>query len=155
MQRTLRCLTLGSRHLLTPKTNHFRTSRLAFQFCKETKSEAKNEQLFVEEMIERSKHLDSNTPDYFYKLLGVQPSVDQQELRRLFVIASTNSLTLAKNLHPDLVGDKHKELFSKMTDAYKTLSNPDARLDYDDQRLLSEGKVSFGSYNVPTMVLIL
>ncbi|MCI5191983.1 MAG: hypothetical protein D3915_02485 [Candidatus Electrothrix sp. AU1_5] len=59
----------------------------------------------------------------FYEVLGVSEDAEKEEIKKSF-------RNLAKQYHPDITkGDD--EQFRKISQAYKVLSNPEARNDYD------------------------
>ncbi|MCI5189281.1 MAG: J domain-containing protein, partial [Candidatus Electrothrix sp. AS4_5] len=59
----------------------------------------------------------------FYEVLGVPEDAEKEEIKKSF-------RNLAKQYHPDITkGDD--EQFRKISQAYKVLSSPEARNDYD------------------------
>jgi len=71
------------------------------------------------------KMSNSGSIDY-YEILQVSPRADQETLERVYRL-------LAKRYHPDnkYSGDDHK--FNDLTEAYRTLSDPETRAAYDAQ----------------------
>lgn len=68
-----------------------------------------------------------------YKVLGVEPTADQREIRKAY-------RQLSKTYHPDkyrgtdLDENQVMEKMQELNEAYEILSNDDKRKDYDDQR---------------------
>ena len=58
----------------------------------------------------------------YYRILGLEPGADTNEIRRAFRV-------LAKRHHPDAGGDE--ELFKQIGIAYYVLSDPQSRKEYD------------------------
>eukprot|EP00929_Paragymnodinium_shiwhaense_P007902 TRINITY_DN111827_c0_g1_i1.p2 TRINITY_DN111827_c0_g1~~TRINITY_DN111827_c0_g1_i1.p2 ORF type:complete len:267 (-),score=75.02 TRINITY_DN111827_c0_g1_i1:159-959(-) len=69
--------------------------------------------------------LDKDKADY-YALLGVEPAASGQDIRAAY-------LTAAKRLHPDKAGGS-SEAFQRLSAAFKTLSCPQRRVCYDQER---------------------
>lgn len=64
-------------------------------------------------------------PD-LYELLGVPPSADEDAVRQAF-------RRLALQHHPDRAGDQATAYFQLLTEAYRVLSDPEARDAYDTE----------------------
>lgn len=60
----------------------------------------------------------------YYKLLGVDRAESRQGIHTAY-------RRLAKQCHPDLVGEDSKEKFQGIQEAYEVLSDPDKRKHYD------------------------
>jgi hypothetical protein len=60
----------------------------------------------------------------YYELLQVSPNADSETIERVF-------RHLAKKYHPDKDDSANKDLFLKIIDAHKILSEPQARAKYD------------------------
>ena len=75
----------------------------------------------------------------FYEVLGVPEDAKKEEIKKSF-------RNLAKQYHPDITkGDD--ELFRKISQAYKVLSNPEARNDYDKTlRIYRSGSGKLNDY---------
>lgn len=61
----------------------------------------------------------------YYKILGVSENASQEEIKKAF-------RELAKKYHPDKGGDP--EMFKKIVEAYRVLSDPKLRAEYDQKR---------------------
>jgi curved DNA-binding protein CbpA len=59
-----------------------------------------------------------------YDLLGIKQGAPAAEIKKAF-------REKAKQLHPDIAGCAHAEAMRKLISAYKTLSNPERRFEYD------------------------
>lgn len=66
---------------------------------------------------------DRKTPDY-YEALQVNPSADGQTIERVFRL-------LAKRFHPDNQETGDPERFNLVVEAFRVLSDPEARVEYD------------------------
>lgn len=62
-----------------------------------------------------------------YELLGVTPAATTEEINAAY-------RTLAKRLHPDVVGDTSTALFAMVADARAVLTDPERRARYDRAR---------------------
>lgn len=62
----------------------------------------------------------------YYELLQVSPNADSETIERVF-------RHLAKKYHPDKDDIANKDLFLKIIDAHKILSDPQARAKYDSR----------------------
>ena len=84
----------------------------------------------------------------FYKVLGVQRSASPKEIKKAY-------LTLCKQYHPDNKTDGNEELFKQVNEAYKTLSDPTKRAEYDfefqnqlpQDEILKQNDSSFPMYD--------
>lgn len=61
----------------------------------------------------------------YYDILGVPYDAGQPEIRQAF-------RRLARQLHPDVGGQVSSERFSELTEAYRTLIDPQRRRRYDE-----------------------
>ncbi len=79
----------------------------------------------------------------FYNILGIPENADDKEIKKAF-------RTLAKQCHPDTAkGDSAK--FRQINNAYKILSNPESRYDYDKTLGNFHSKTgNFGNYTENT-----
>ena len=69
----------------------------------------------------------SGLPDY-YAILGVLPRASDDEIRRAY-------LRLAQQHHPDVTGEAHEAAeIKKINDAFRVLSDPASRRQYDASR---------------------
>lgn len=68
----------------------------------------------------------------YYKILGIQPSADQQQIKKAY-------RALAFKYHPDTNPDNQyaEAQFKEIQEAYATLSHPNRRKAYDEERWLS------------------
>ncbi len=75
----------------------------------------------------------------YYEILGVPRNATQEEIKRAY-------RKLARKYHPDLnPGDKHaEEMFKKIQEAYRVLSDPKLREQYDRYGTVFEGSVPGG-----------
>jgi len=64
--------------------------------------------------------------DYYYEILQVSPRADQETLERVYRL-------LAKRYHPDNKNSGDTQKFNSLTEAYRTLSDPETRAAYDAQ----------------------
>jgi curved DNA-binding protein CbpA len=69
---------------------------------------------------------ETEIPDY-YELLEISPQATQETIHRVYRYMATR-------YHPDVVGTGNLEKFTRLTSAYKVLSDPNRRLEYDAQR---------------------
>lgn len=60
----------------------------------------------------------------YYDILGVSPTATPQSIQRAF-------RALAKQYHPDRVGDQGTSAFQDIVEAYQVLSDPERRASYD------------------------
>ena len=65
-------------------------------------------------------------PDY-YELLEISPQASQDTIHRVYRF-------MAARYHPDIQGTGNLERFTQLTSAYKVLSDPNRRAEYDAQR---------------------
>ena len=65
-------------------------------------------------------------PDY-YELLEISPQASQDTIHRVYRY-------MAARYHPDIQGTGNLEKFTHLTSAYKVLSDPNRRAEYDAQR---------------------
>ncbi len=63
----------------------------------------------------------------FYALLQVPPSADEDTIRQAY-------RRLAREYHPDVVGESGAEMMKRINSAYRTLSDPTRRHEYDLRR---------------------
>jgi curved DNA-binding protein CbpA len=68
--------------------------------------------------------MSKESPDDFYTLLEVDPSIDGKRLRQVW-------RKLARRWHPDHAGAEATAVFQKLSVAYEVLSDPAARKAYD------------------------
>jgi curved DNA-binding protein CbpA len=71
--------------------------------------------------------VETDAPDDWYALLGVDPDVDDAGLRRAWK-------KLARRWHPDRAGADATATFQRLSAAYTVLSDPAARAAYDRRR---------------------
>jgi curved DNA-binding protein CbpA len=87
----------------------------------------------------------------YYSILGISPQATVADIKLAY-------RTLAKQLHPDVVGDNAaKQLqFNEVKKAYETLMNPATRYQFHEERWLlkAEGK-QYASYTPVTATRIL
>jgi hypothetical protein len=72
----------------------------------------------------------------YYKLLGVPPHANPQAIQQAYRVR-------AKELHPDLNPERREwatEQFQRLNEAYKILSDPALRREYDERRNLMVGQ---------------
>lgn len=82
--------------------------------------------------LEAARYLDEIREKNHYQILGLDPDVDQAEVRRAY-------FRLMRKYHPDrFMTEKNpesrehlKEIFRTLTRAYETLADPDSRSEYD------------------------
>ena len=65
-------------------------------------------------------------PDY-YELLEISPQASQDTIHRVYRF-------MAARYHPDIQGTGNLEKFTQLSSAYKVLSDPNRRAEYDAQR---------------------
>lgn len=65
-----------------------------------------------------------------YEVMEVNPKASPDTIHRIYRI-------LAQRYHPDNSGSGDEEVFKRLLEAYRVLSNPEARAAYDVQRLAS------------------
>jgi curved DNA-binding protein CbpA len=70
-----------------------------------------------------------------YELLGVTPAATTEEINAAY-------RTLAKRLHPDVVGEASTALFAMVADARAVLTDPERRARYDRARQRPAGTVA-------------
>jgi len=68
-----------------------------------------------------------NEPDY-YAILAVSPAADEETIRQAY-------RRLAREYHPDVAGDAGAEPMKRINAAYRVLSDPERRREYDLKRL--------------------
>jgi len=61
-----------------------------------------------------------NTLENYYKLLGVQPGASASEIKKAF-------RKKAKQIHPDIAGEKYSQAMRKLLEAYEALSGFESR----------------------------
>jgi curved DNA-binding protein CbpA len=69
---------------------------------------------------------ETEIPDY-YELLEISPLASQETIHRVYRY-------MAARYHPDIQGTGNLEKFTQLTSAYKVLSDPNRRAEYDAQR---------------------
>jgi curved DNA-binding protein CbpA len=69
---------------------------------------------------------ETEIPDY-YELLEISPQATQETIHRVYRY-------MAARYHPDIVVTGNLEKFTQLTSAYKVLSDPNRRSEYDAQR---------------------
>jgi curved DNA-binding protein CbpA len=69
---------------------------------------------------------EKEVPDY-YEVLEISPQASQDTIHRVYRY-------LAARYHPDIQGTGNLEKFTHLTSAYKVLSDPNRRAEYDAQR---------------------
>lgn len=74
----------------------------------------------------KSESQPTGDPDY-YEILQVNPKADQDTIQRVYRM-------LAQRYHPDHAETGNAHVFRWLTQAYKTLGDPEARAAYDVQR---------------------
>lgn len=69
----------------------------------------------------------------YYKVLRILPSASEKEIKTAY-------RKLAKEYHPDVVGEdqQKKQQMYEIQEAYRILSDPGQRKDYDEKRQRSE-----------------
>jgi len=72
----------------------------------------------------------------YYDLLGVKPGASASEIKKAF-------RKKAKQIHPDIAGEKHSEAMRKLLKAYEALSNLDQRFEYDKTYSTNVNKSNF------------
>ncbi len=70
--------------------------------------------------------LKTEIPDY-YEFMEISPQATQETIHRVYRF-------LAARYHPDILGTGNLEKFTRLTSAYKVLSDPNRRSEYDAQR---------------------
>src|SRR6185437_14708116 len=71
--------------------------------------------------------VNGNEPDY-YAVLAVAPTADEDAIRQAY-------RRLAREYHPDVAGEKGAEPMKRINAAYRVLSDPDRRREYDLKRI--------------------
>ncbi len=69
---------------------------------------------------------ETDIPDY-YELLEISPQATKETIHRVYRF-------MAARYHPDIVATGNLEKFTQITSAYKILSDPNRRSEYDAQR---------------------
>lgn len=69
---------------------------------------------------------ETEIPDY-YELLEISPQASQDTIHRVYRY-------MAARYHPDIEGTGNLEKFTQLTSAYKVLSDPDRRSEYNAKR---------------------
>ena len=69
---------------------------------------------------------ETELPDY-YELLEISPQATQETIHRVYRY-------MAARYHPDIEGTGNLDKFTQLTSAYKVLSDPNARSEYNVQR---------------------
>ena len=77
--------------------------------------------------------LETEIPDY-YELLEISPQATQETIHRVYRY-------MAARYHPDVAGTGDLDKFTQLTLAYKVLSDPSGRAEYNAQRAMSQPKV--------------
>lgn len=84
--------------------------------------------------------IQGNDPRGLYEALGVEPTASQEEIR-----AAAKRRML--ECHPDVGGDEDE--FEDVLDAYRTLSDPAARAEYDSEEPEAEETILFATEGTP------
>jgi curved DNA-binding protein CbpA len=69
---------------------------------------------------------ETEIPDY-YELLEISPQATHETIHRVYRY-------MAARYHPDIVGTGNLEKFTQLTSAYRVLSDPNRKSEYDAQR---------------------
>jgi curved DNA-binding protein CbpA len=78
--------------------------------------------------VRRFSNFNAKNSVCYYKVLGLEPGVPQDEIRKKF-------FEMAKVHHPDISTDpKSNQIFQELSEAYGILSNPETRAEYDHLR---------------------
>jgi curved DNA-binding protein CbpA len=77
--------------------------------------------------------LETEIPDY-YELLEISPQATQETIHRVYRY-------MAARYHPDVAGTGDLDKFTQLTLAYKVLSDPSGRAEYNAQRAMCQPKV--------------
>ena len=63
----------------------------------------------------------------YYQVLGISPRATPAEIKHAY-------RTLARKYHPDIAQtEEHEDLFRRITEAFKVLSDPNERNEYNKQ----------------------
>ena len=75
----------------------------------------------------------------YYEIMGLPPTASAAEIKKRY-------RELARKYHPDVMKDKSlgHRAFAQITEAYRTLSDPDARRAYDASRIPAPPRPSYG-----------
>ena len=76
---------------------------------------------------------ETEIPDY-YELLEISPQATQETIHRVYRY-------MAARYHPDIVGTGNLEKFTQLTSAYKILSDPNRRSEYNAQRATRQATI--------------
>ena len=77
--------------------------------------------------------LETEIPDY-YELLEISPQATQETIHRVYRY-------MAARYHPDVAGTGDLDKFTQLTSAYKVLSDPNGRSEYNAQRAMCQPRV--------------
>jgi curved DNA-binding protein CbpA len=77
--------------------------------------------------------LETEIPDY-YELLEISPQATPETIHRVYRY-------MAARYHPDVAGTGNLDKFTQLTSAYKVLSDPDGRAEYNAQRAMCQPTV--------------
>lgn len=81
-----------------------------------------------------------------YEVMQLSPSADAETISRVY-------RWLASRYHPDNLETGNSELFIRLSEAYRILSDPERRADYDRRRAASPRKRSGGHSRQPAGTL--
>jgi curved DNA-binding protein CbpA len=76
---------------------------------------------------------ETEIPDY-YELLEISPQATQETIHRVYRY-------MAARYHPDIVGTGNLEKFTQLTSAYRVLSDPNRRSEYNAQRATRQAAI--------------